>query len=269
MQDIKKYQRFIEMELMPQALEKLKSFYRAYCDGVDLDIQTKADDSPASRADRETEKFLREKIQEEFPDDGIWGEEFGGYNLDREYIWLLDPLDGTREFLAKKDHHFGCLIGLAYQGKALLGMIGDPLNGRIWTEKDMPSKGNINLEEAVLSCTNSQGMFKTQEEQDFITATMDKVKDTITGLNCIGFANVIDGSVDIAIENDLKLHDIVPLIPPLTKAGALVTDFSGNNYVEKIFDIDTDSKRKFGVIVTPYKNLLEDVLSLHKERKAA
>jgi len=269
MDNIEKYQRFIEADLMPQALGKLNSFYEAYCNGVDLDIQTKADDSPASLADRETEKFLREKIQETLPDDGVWGEEFGGDNLDRACVWVLDPLDGTREFLTKKDHHFGCLIGLAYKGKALLGAIGDPLNGKIWTGKDTLCKGDINLEEAVLSCTNPQGMFKTQEEKDFIATTMDKVKDTITGLNCIGFANVIDGSVDVAIENDLKLHDIVPLIPALTKAGIFVTDFSGNNYAEKIFNIDADSERKFGVIVTPQKNLLEGVLSLYKERKAA
>lgn len=265
------YKNFIESGLMPQALKKLRGYYEDYCNGVDLDIQTKEDQSPASCADRETEQFLRTQIQDKFPDDGIWGEEFGADNIDRDYVWVLDPLDGTKEFLAKKNHYFGCLIGLCYQGKAILGAIGDPLNDQTWLSEQKREilHNDITLREAVLSCTNPQGMFKTESEQNFITAVMKQTHETTTGLNCIGFAKVIDGSVDIVIENDLKLHDIVPLIKPLNNAGLYVMDFSGNGYVDKVFNIANDSKKKFGIIVTPHQKLLDESLCLYQKRESA
>ena len=96
------YLKFIEDVLIPQAGDSIRAFYQKYCDGIDIGIEIKSDDSLASFADRETEKRLRELIINQYPDHGIWGEEFGAYQTDRDYIWVLDPLDGTREVLAKK-----------------------------------------------------------------------------------------------------------------------------------------------------------------------
>ena len=99
----------------------LKSYYRRK-----LDIDIKTDASPVTRADREAEAAIRALINAAFPEHGIFGEEFGKERADAEYVWVLDPLDGTRAFVTGRPT-FGTLIALTRHGAPLLGLIDMPV----------------------------------------------------------------------------------------------------------------------------------------------
>lgn len=258
------YLNFIDEVLAPQASESLRTFYQKYCDGIDIGVETKSDDSPASLADRETEKILRDLIMDQYPDHGIWGEEFGAYQVTREYVWVLDPLDGTREFLSKKPGYFGTLIGLFYQGKALSGAILDPFSNQIWLSacdgNTRPVENGKTLKDGIVACTNPQIMFPTPSEQTFIRAVQDNARDFKTNLNYMGFAQMIEGRIDAVVESDLSLHDLGALIPLLQSAGKTIIDFEGNDYVTKQFNFIGAQKQKFNVIAAENIALAQEIL---------
>ena len=91
----------------------------------------KADNSPVTKADQEIEAFLRQKINEEYPSHGIIGEEYGNKNADANYVWVLDPIDGTSSFIIGRPI-FGTLIALAYKKKPILGIMNQPISGERW-----------------------------------------------------------------------------------------------------------------------------------------
>lgn len=244
------FNQFISTVLMPQANAFLAEMYRRYCAGDDIGIETKLDDTPASMADRETEKKLRHSILETYPTHGIWGEEFGGYQLESPYIWVLDPLDGTKAFLNKLPNHFGSLIGLLHNGIAIAGGIGDPMAGAQWVA---PSSPNVQ-HAARLACTAPLGMFGENHVTFFEGFTVQE------NLNCIGFAKVAEGSMLAAIEQNLALHDIVALIPVLRSAGAYVLDLQGNDYTNRVFSIAEDSAKKFGLLTSFDKKTIDTLL---------
>ena len=96
-----------------------------------LTVDAKNDATPVTIADKNTELKIRELIQARYPDHGILGEEFEGTNIDSEYLWVIDPIDGTRSFIAgHKD--FGTLIALLHNNKPILGIINCPAHKERW-----------------------------------------------------------------------------------------------------------------------------------------
>ena len=104
----------------------LRSYYRRK-----LEIDIKSDASPVTQADREAEAAIRKLIAARFPEHGIFGEEFGKERADAEYVWVLDPLDGTRAFVTGRPT-FGTLIALIRNGQPLLGVIDMPVLNDRW-----------------------------------------------------------------------------------------------------------------------------------------
>ena len=88
--------------------------------GKSISVDFKNDSSPVTEVDRNTELLLRDMIQKKFPSHGIIGEEFGNVNENAEFVWVLDPIDGTKSFITKVPL-FGTLIGLQYCGKPIVG----------------------------------------------------------------------------------------------------------------------------------------------------
>lgn len=100
---------------------------------TNLAVEQKDDASPVTRADRETETVLRQILAAEAPDHGVLGEEHGSERLDAEYVWVLDPIDGTRAFV-NGIPLFGTLIALTHNGTPVLGVIDHPALGERWLE---------------------------------------------------------------------------------------------------------------------------------------
>lgn len=252
---------FARETLQPAASDILKTTYASYCDGADIGIQTKSDNSPASAADREAENAIRTLIQAHYPAHGIWGEEYGTHQLDSDWVWILDPLDGTKEFLAKNPHHFGLLIGLFFKGRPVYGLIHDPISGETWDTAiaKIQTHGEKPLKDASITCTN-RSMFKNKAAKDSLDSVLDAAATEHKLMNCIGFAKVAAGDIDIVIEADLNLHDIAATLPVLFASGARIVDFDGNDYRDYTYDFARYGQRDYDIIAGHDKALIDEIL---------
>ena len=128
-----------------------------------VSVETKADDSPVTVADREAEAAMRELIAAAYPDHGILGEEHGRDRIDAEFVWVLDPIDGTKSFITGRPL-FGTLIALAHRGRPVLGMIDQSIlrerwvgaagEGSVWNGRPIRMRACPRVEDAVLFATS-------------------------------------------------------------------------------------------------------------------
>ena len=99
--------------------------------GTQITNKTEGGFDPVTEADREVEKVIRKLIEEKFPNHGIVGEEFPNLKEEAEYIWVIDPVDGTRAFVAGLPV-WGTLVGLCHHGKPVAGMMYQPFTGELY-----------------------------------------------------------------------------------------------------------------------------------------
>ncbi|WP_310474019.1 inositol monophosphatase family protein [Sandarakinorhabdus sp.] len=197
-------------------------------------VETKEDFSPVTAADREAEAAIRRLLEQYRPDDGVIGEEYGDDRPDAERVWVLDPIDGTRAFVAGRPL-FGTLIGLMVQGQPVLGIIDQCIIGDRWIAgPEQPTMLNgqrvhvrpcPDLAHARIGTTSPQAF----EAADF--ACFERVRvaagDTLYGGDCHNYGLAAAGHLDAVVESGLKLHDWCALVPIITGAGGVMTDWQG------------------------------------------
>jgi inositol-phosphate phosphatase / L-galactose 1-phosphate phosphatase / histidinol-phosphatase len=208
----------------------VRKYYRST-----LMVESKADASPVTVADREAEQALRALIRAAYPDHGIEGEEFPGERLDAEFVWRLDPIDGTKSFVVGRPL-FGTLIGLTRAGRPILGVIDQCILGErwlgvageqsTWNGQPIRVRACSDLEQAIMSVTSPQ-MF-TADERAALARLESAVRFPIYGGDCYGYGLLALGSVDLVVEADLDVHDFMALIPVIEGAGGVVTDWQGS-----------------------------------------
>ena len=211
----------------------IRNYFRA-----DINIDSKADDSPVTIADRKAEEVMREEIMKNYPEHGIIGEEFGNYNESAEYKWTLDPIDGTKSFICGA-LSFGTLIALLKNGKPLLGVIHQPvlkelligynkfteINGIKTSLRDCKKLSN-----SVLLTTDHLNIGRYQNQKSF-EELIKKVKLYRNWGDCYGYYLVATGFADIMIDPIMSVWDSLPLVPIIKGAGGIITDYQGNNPV--------------------------------------
>ena len=194
---------------------------------------------PVTEADRASEAVMRRRIKTVFPDHGIVGEEFGSENPDAEFVWVLDPIDGTKAFISGLPL-WGTLIGLTRNGAPAFGMMHQPFTKERFFgdgggatlrtpagEKRLKTRACASLAQATLSCT-SPTMFDEDQLQRFrqVEAQSRLVR---YGYDCYAYCMVAAGFIDVVIEANLKPYDIVALIPIIEGAGGIVTAWDGGS----------------------------------------
>ena len=197
-------------------------------------IDYKADDSPATRADRETETAIREMIAAEYPEHGVIGEEQPPERADADYLWIVDPIDGTRPFLAGVPT-FGTLIALTHKGTTVLGIIDQPVSGERWVGvngqpttlngEPVRTRACTDLSKAQL-CTSSPHYYEGAD-LDALERLRQSVEWVSYGTDCYGFGLIASGCIDIGIESGMNVHDFCALVPVIENAGGVITDWSG------------------------------------------
>ncbi len=201
----------------------------------------KADESPVTKADREIEETLRAEIIQYYPTHGIIGEEFGNHNLESDFIWILDPIDGTSSFIIGRPT-FGTLISLSYKEKSILGIMNQPITAERWVgldnqgswlnnKKIQTRKDCTELKDAIL-CTTSPFFFQGADEK-ILQKITSKTKyqnygGIVYGGDCYLYALLASGFIDIVIDPGLKVYDFAALIPIIEMAGGVVSDWNGN-----------------------------------------
>jgi myo-inositol-1(or 4)-monophosphatase len=190
---------------------------------------------PVTEADRAAERLMREMIARVFPEHGVFGEEFERTPSRSGYEWVIDPIDGTRAFIAGLPT-WGVLIALAYEGEPILGLMDQPYldeRYRGWRDgadaivrgerRALKTRDCTRLSDAVLS-TTSPDLFGGAEAEAFARAR-GRAKLTRYGYDCYAYAMIAAGHMDCVIESGLKPFDIQALIPILEGAGGCVCDW--------------------------------------------
>ncbi len=211
---------------------------------LDVESKTEGDFDPVTAADRNAEAAIRRLITEHFPDHGIVGEEFGNERADARDVWVIDPIDGTRAFIAGIPV-WGVLIGLRREGYPVLGMMAQPFTGErfygngadAWyrgpdgQSRPMTTRACASLEGATMF-TTSPALYQPGEERDAYDRLERSVRLSRYGVDCYAFAMVADGHVDLTVEPGLQPYDIVALIPVVEGAGGQVTSWEGGSAAE-------------------------------------
>jgi len=202
-----------------------------------LDVEAKADSSPVTIADREAEAIMRELVERCYPDHGILGEEHGRARLDAEWVWVLDPIDGTKSFVCGRPL-FATLIGLLHEGRPVLGVVEQAVLGErwigarghatSWNGRPCRTRARAELGEAMLGCTSPQ-MFARPGERAAFERVLGRVRQAIWGGDGYGAALVALGTLDLVIEAALEPYDVLPLVPVIEGAGGRVTDWEGRS----------------------------------------
>ena len=199
-----------------------------------LTVDDKADLSPVTVADRGAEAAMRRLIGARFPGHGIIGEEYGRERDDAEFVWVLDPIDGTKSFISGVPL-FGTLIALAQRGRPILGIIDQPISRERWVGaegRETTHNGTpIRCREcptiaAATVFATTPDMFKGPDAAAFARAA-GAAKLVRFGADCYAYGLVALGFADLVIEASLNAYDFGPMGPIVEGAGGIVTDWRG------------------------------------------
>jgi inositol-phosphate phosphatase/L-galactose 1-phosphate phosphatase/histidinol-phosphatase len=197
-------------------------------------VDDKADASPVTIADREAEQAMRALIETEFPADGIFGEEFGTVREGAEWVWVLDPIDGTKSFISGIPL-FGTLIALLHRGRPVLGIIDQPISRERWRGvAGRPSTHNGDpIQARACAALAAASLFATAPDMfrgadaDGFARLKARVKLTRHGGDCYAYGLVASGFIDCVVEASLKPYDYCAMVPIIEGAGGVFTDWQG------------------------------------------
>jgi inositol-phosphate phosphatase/L-galactose 1-phosphate phosphatase/histidinol-phosphatase len=199
-----------------------------------INVEIKPDNSPVSDCDKETEGELRRLIGAAFPQHGVIGEEYGADRPEAEFVWVLDPIDGTKSFITGRPL-FGTLIALCRQGKPILGVIDHPAIGERWTgAAGQPTRFNgAPVHVRACSGIEAAAMFgssphsKTPSNEIAFDRVRRAARQVLYSSDCYAYGLIACGFADLCIEFGLGIHDFLAVTPVIEGAGGIITDWQG------------------------------------------
>jgi histidinol phosphatase-like enzyme (inositol monophosphatase family) len=230
---MKEFLPFVKL-LAEESGKIIKNYFR-----TTISIESKADSSPVTIADKKAEEVMRQMIMKEFPDHGILGEEFGKHNEQSEFQWILDPIDGTKSFICGTVT-FGTLIALLKNGEPVFGVINQPILNEFLIGDNYSAELNgqqvkvrecNNLSEAILLTTDHLHIEKYQDAAKF-DSLIRKVKLYRNWGDCFGYYLVATGFADVMVDPVMSVWDSMAVIPVIRGAGGIITDYYGNDPVK-------------------------------------
>lgn len=211
-----------------------RAMMSAALDGSDPVAQVKADRTFVTATDASIERHLRELISDSFPDHGILGEEEAPFKLDAEYVWVLDPIDGTAAFLAGVPV-YSTLIALLHKGRPVIGVMDFSAIDARWVGvvghatclngRPVATRACSDLAKAFLSTSNPD--FYADDELPALNALRARTAWRIYGTSALAYGRLAEGRIDIAIDTGLKLWDFAAFVPIIEGAGGRMTDWAG------------------------------------------
>ena len=221
-------------EAAAAAAEVIRHYYKIQQDG-NLAIELKDDESPVTQADVESEKTIRKILLGAFPEDGFYGEETGQQSMDADYLWLIDPIDGTKSFV-REYPFFSTQIALMYKGELVLGVSSAPqfeeiafalkghkayLNGDILAVSDIDT-----LEKSALSTGNLKSI-SLKPQWNNLGKIISRVSRNRGYGDFYHYHLLAAGKIDAVVESDLNILDIAALTVIVEAAGGRVTQLDG------------------------------------------
>lgn len=212
------------------AAEEILRYYRG-----DLTVELKADQSPVTIADRRAEEIIKGMLLKDFPQHGFFGEESGKQQAGAEYLWLVDPIDGTKSFVGGYGM-FSTQIALMHQGDLILGVSSAPAAGEVaWAARGegaridgTPVRVSVrsSLEDAAVSTGNLQSLARSPK-----WANLGRIFAAANRTRGYGdyyhYHRLAAGQLDAVIESDVNILDIAALSVIVSEAGGVFTDLQG------------------------------------------
>lgn len=254
-------------ELADAAREVILPYWRNPIEVVSkLEHDRPVAESPVTVADREAEMAMRRLIEERYPLHGIYGEEFGSVRTDAEYIWVLDPIDGTKSFITGKPL-FGTLIACLHHGVPLVGLIDQCVQKERWlgvvgqgtkfNGNPVETAGCNKLSECNMHASTPH-MFAPGEEEAKFQLMCNAVKRPLYGSDCYAYALVASGfGSDLVVEADLGLYDYCALVPVVEAAGGVMTSWTGERLT-----LQNHERNKGRVVACANKNIHEEAVKI-------
>ncbi|MGU3538186.1 histidinol-phosphatase [Methylobacterium sp. A54F] len=229
-------------DLAERSGQAILPFFRTQL-GLDDKASGGAPFDPVTEADRAAEVVLRNMIRAALPGHGILGEEFGSERLDAQCVWVLDPIDGTRAFIAGLPT-WGTLIGLKKDGVAVRGLMHQPYLGERFVgdcgsarlvsprgTRTLRTRRCEDLGRAIMATTDPR-LFTEGAEAERFAELEGRVRLSRYGTDCYAYCMLAAGQIDLVVESGLKPYDIVALIPIVEGAGGVVTAWDGGPATE-------------------------------------
>jgi len=225
--------RFLDVAL--EAAKAGEEVIRHYYNN-NVKVTMKQDYTPVTVADVETEQKIKAVITETFPDHGFYGEETGQSNLDAEYVWLIDPIDGTKSFV-REYPFFSTQIALMHRGEIIVGVS----NGVMFDECAWASKGEgaylndqpirvsdiSEFKDASLSTGNIASLARDSGHWSGLGKLAQQVNRTRGYGDFYHYHLLASGKIEIVVESDVNILDIAALSIIVKEAGGMFTDMDG------------------------------------------
>lgn len=208
-------------------------------------VQTKADQSPVTIADQEAERIIRSVIHDAFPEHGFLGEETGASDTDSEYVWIVDPIDGTRNY-SRGIPLYGTLIALMQKGELMLGAMNMPsLREEVYAEKGRGAYLNgksihvssvTNFNSAYLSTGGLKKNYGTPLDTIVGSLVGDAWSDKAFG-DCWNFSLVAQGKLDVVVDTKIRIWDVASAKVIIEEAGGKLTDLAGKEITPEVTSV--------------------------------
>lgn len=197
-------------------------------------VDDKPDRSPVTVADRTMEADMRRALATRRPDDGIIGEEYGTERPEADFVWVIDPIDGTKAFITGRPT-FVTLVALLHQGRPVLGVIDQPVTGDRWlgiagrstlaNSRRAHTRACPSLDRAMLAATAPE-MFDETRRAGFDRLSAETRLTTWGGDGGL-YGLLALGLLDVIAEASMALYDFAALVPVVTGAGGRIVDWQG------------------------------------------
>jgi histidinol-phosphatase len=221
----------------------------------DLQVETKPDDSPVTDADRATERAIKAKLAEARPNDALIGEEYGNTSGSGNRTWIIDPIDGTANFM-RGVPVWATLIALAVDGKPVVSVVSAPAMGRRWwaapevgahtldidgTERPIRVSKIADAAHASISYNNLRLWDASGKLAQLVEFTRTLWRTRAYG-DFWSYMLLAEGSLEIVAEHDLKIYDIAALVPIVEQSGGKLTALDGPLTAETSSVLATNGK---------------------------
>ena len=201
-----------------------------------IKVNFKFDKSPVTKIDKEIEKKIRSLIKKKYPNHGIYGEEYSNKKISSSFVWVIDPIDGTKNFI-NGNGVFGTLISLCRDGIPLFGIINSPKLNKRWIgikdngafcngKKIKKYSLNLPLKDLFFS-TSGMTAFKAVNKNKKYNALVQKTQYVTLGGDCVQYGLLAEKRIPFVVESFLKPFDYLPLINVIEESGGIITDWRG------------------------------------------
>ena len=202
------------------------------------DVTIKNDLTPVTQADIECEQVIKQVLAAQFPDFGFYGEETGISETDSDFMWLVDPIDGTKSFV-REYHFFSTQIALMYKGEIIMGLSNAPMfNETAWAAKNLGAfiddkaltiSKITKPEESCYSTGNLKSFTHDKKQWEKLRKVMSLCHKTRGYGDFYHYHLLAAGKLELVLESDVNILDIAALSILIQEAGGVITDLQGQD----------------------------------------